>query len=74
MYRMLNLLKPVNLHFEKVSTDIVSSLKLIDATCRSLEQIKSADSCTQIDVDAQLLLSSIDATPQTSSLSKRIWR
>ena len=39
MNRMLNLLKPLNFYFEKVSTDIVSSLKLIDATCRSLEII-----------------------------------
>ena len=74
MNRMLNLLKPLNFHFEKVSTDIVSSLKLIDITCRSLEQIKSADSCTQINVDAQLLLSSIDKTLQTSFLSMRIRR
>ena len=71
MNRMLSLLKPPNFYFEKVLTDIVSSLKLIDATCRFLEIIKSKDSCNQIDVDAQLLLISNDVTPETGSIPKR---
>ena len=32
MFRLLNLLKPLNFNFEKVSTNIVSLFKLINAT------------------------------------------
>lgn len=71
MYRMLNLLKALNSHFEKISTDIVSSFKLIDATCRSLEILKSTDSSNQIDVDAQLLLSTIDDISNIVTQAKR---